>query len=525
MVDTRSSKKRKETQKKFEKKSPPKKQKPDSDSDSDYVDEDTEPSSDEEVSEPSDEDNKSSNSEKDVKEFENFLESIVNKLVEEICPEEDVNDANDSFSDSESPEKNPMKKGFIIFSRDKSPQTPQTRSKYITNLTPEEKDKLDKMEKQIEELNSSKIPPRYKVLLSNISLSSKQKILSIMDRVSHKSTHSSEYGKLNNWLDGVLSIPFDTYEKLPVSLESSNNEISDFFCNVQQCLNNCIYGQTQAKQSILECVGKWITNPTSSNKPISFVGEKGTGKTSLAKNGIAKALGRPFFLISLGGESDSSYYKGHDYTYEGSKWGCIVDTLINAKCMNPIILFDELDKVSETYKGDEIIGMLMHLTDTTQNDKFMDKYFSGIDIDLSQCLFIFSYNDETKINPILLDRLTQIEFKSFNKKEKFIIAKNFLIPQACKNIGLLTNTIAIDNNTIEEIINRYSPEEGGVRDLEKIIYILFKRLNLIKLPQNLELDYKGDIPVKDGKTYIDLKIIDRLLKDMEPSQPKLSMYC
>jgi len=387
------------------------------------------------------------------------------------------------------------------------------------SLTPEQKEKLEAVEKQIWEMNRHQVPPRYKILLSNLTIGSKQKILANMDRLAYMNSYSSEYSKLTQWLDGVLSIPFDTKMELPISLSSTSEDISKYLQSVQGTMNECIYGQDQAKQSILECVGKWITNPGSSNRPLAFVGEKGTGKTTLAKYGIAKALGRPFFLISLGGESDAASFKGHDYTYEGARWGRIADAIIQAKCMNPVILFDELDKVSETRQGEEIIGMLMHLTDTTQNDKFTDKYFAGIDIDLSNCLFLFSYNHEHRVNPILRDRLTPIEFKSFSKKEKLIIAKNFLIPHACEKIGIRPDKFQISDSTIEELINRFAPHEGGVRDLEKIIERLFLRINLVQLPQSLDLQYKNANPeFRDGKFVITSKIADKILTGVKDNR-------
>ena len=136
-----------------------------------------------------------------------------------------------------------------------------------------------------------------------------------------------------------------------------------------------------------------VTNPEAIGTAIAIKGPPGTGKTTLIKNGISKILGREFAFIALGGATDSSFLEGHSITYEGSTWGKIVDILIQCRSMNPVIYFDELDKISETPKGDEITGILTHLTDVTQNDKFHDKFFSEIDFDLSKCLFIFSYND------------------------------------------------------------------------------------------------------------------------------------
>ena len=129
-------------------------------------------------------------------------------------------------------------------------------------------------------------------------------------------------------------------------------------------------------------------------------------------------LNRPFAFLALGGATDSSILEGHSYTYEGSTWGKIVDILVQCKSMNPVIYFDELDKISNTPKGEEIASILTHLTDTTQNNEFHDKYFSEIELDLSKCLFIFSYNDEEKVNPILKDRKYRISTKGYSVKEK-----------------------------------------------------------------------------------------------------------
>ena len=340
--------------------------------------------------------------------------------------------------------------------------------------------------------------------------------------------YSSEFSKLTRWIDNVLKIPFGKYYDLPITLNSESNKIESYLTRVETVMDKCIYGQNMAKEKILEFVGKWITNPNTTNEPLAFIGEKGTGKTTLAKEGISKALGRPFFMISLGGESDAASFKGHDYTYEGSRWGRVVDILIATQCMNPVIFFDELDKVSTTRAGEEITGMLMHLTDTTQNDKFSDKYFSGIDFDFSKALFIFSYNNPLKLNPILRDRLTEIKFTSFNKKDKLVIAKDFLIKRACENIGLSINNYTLTNNDIMNIINNYTQiEESGVRKLKRVIETLFLRINLHQLPNKLNISYKNlKIKKKNNKLIINKEVIDNLLKDMKEIIPKavLSMY-
>ena len=468
-------------------------------------------------------------------EYEKYLEKISEEMEDNIYNQVKSKIIDENKDNKKDCKENKSQKGTIghilIISK-----APESKKKEYNLRKPEEKEilsieekkQIQDTEKELFELNRHKIPPRHKVLLSQMTLASKAKIIGNMDRINNMNSYSSEYSKLTRWLDNILKVPFNKYYELPVTLSSSNTQIISYLKNIETTMDNCIYGQRTAKEKILEFVGKWITNPQSTNEPLAFIGEKGTGKTTLAKEGISKALGRPFYMISLGGESDSASFKGHDYTYEGSRWGRIVDILISTQCMNPVIFFDELDKLSTTRAGDEITGMLMHLTDTTQNDKFSDKYFSGIDFDLSKALFIFSYNDPHKLNPILRDRLTEIKFTSFKKNDKMNIAKNFLIKRACENIGLRYDDYIFSDNTILNLIEKYTPnEESGVRSLKRMIETLFLRLNLYKLPQELNISYKNlKIKKINGKFKIEDSVVSELLKDMVQAIPQdvLSMY-
>ena len=150
--------------------------------------------------------------------------------------------------------------------------------------------------------------------------------------------------------------------------------------------------------------------------------------------------------------------EGHGYTYIGSTWGKIVDTLMEADCMNPIVFFDEVDKISHTEHGREIIGILTHLTDQTQNDEFSDKYFAGIKIDLSKVLFIFSYNDASLIDPILRDRITEIKVKPLTTKDKVKIVKSYLLPEILDDVGYNKNDIQFNDEDIIYIIDTYTYE-------------------------------------------------------------------
>jgi ATP-dependent Lon protease len=224
-------------------------------------------------------------------------------------------------------------------------------------------------------------------------------------------------------------------------------------------------------------------------------------------------LNRPFVFIALGGASDSSFLEGHSYTYEGSTWGKIVQILINSKCMNPVIYFDELDKVSDTARGEEIINILMHLTDTTQNSHFHDKYFTEIDFDLSHCLFFFSYNDESKVNPILRDRMYKIQTKGYDKKDKIIICNDYLLPKIREQVKFEKGDIIIPDEVIGHIVEIYCEREEGVRNLKRCLEIIHTKLNLFRLMKadtnifSKDLTFNVEFPFTITK-----EIADKLLK-------------
>lgn len=294
---------------------------------------------------------------------------------------------------------------------------------------------------------------------------------------------SSEYYKCSHWINGFTNLPIGIYRDLPVRLEDGADKCHTFMQTVYQCMEKAIYGHVEPKLQILQFVSSWIANPTSNGNVLSVHGPPGVGKTSLIKDGVAKSLGRPFHFISLGGATDASYLDGHSYTYEGSTWGRIVEVLSQSKCMNPVIYFDELDKVSETPKGEEIMNLLIHLTDSSQNDRFQDKYFTGIDLDLSRCLFIFSHNNHEKVNPILRDRMYNIEVKGFSLKEKLLIAENYLLPYALRESGL-HEKISIHKDILQYVIENYTGGEAGVRELKRCIQTIISKINLLRFYNN-----------------------------------------
>ncbi len=204
-----------------------------------------------------------------------------------------------------------------------------------------------------------------------------------------------------------------------------------------------------------------------------------THNSSIASS-IATALDRPLKTISLGGESDSSTLSGHGFVYIGSGPGRFIDILRECNTMNPVILVDELDKISETKHGDEIIGLLIHLTDLTNNYKYNhDKYFSGIEFDMSKILFIFTYNDANKINKILSDRLYKIRVDNYSFEEKAIITTRHIIPNVLKNLGFSIETFTFPEETIKKIVS--VSNISGMRDIKRNVETIVSRINTFLL--------------------------------------------
>ena len=395
-----------------------------------------------------------------------------------------------------------------------------------------EKLDLDNQKKVIKELREiNKItriekPYRMTLLESDIPVQFKSAAMKKINSLRYMEPGSGEFYKIKNWVDTFMRVPFTKYEGLPISIDDGVDKCHEFMENAQKTLDKAVYGLNDAKMQIMQMLGQLLTNPKAIGTAIAIHGPPGTGKTSLVKEGISKILNRPFAFIALGGATDRSFLEGHGYTYEGSTWGKIVQILIDSKCMNPVIYFDELDKISDTPKGEEITGILTHLTDTSQNSQFHDKYFAEINFDLSKCLFIFSYNDESKVNPILKDRMYRIKTKGYISKEKTVIANNYLLPKIKEQVRFNDGDIIIADDVIGHIIDSHCNKEDGVRNLKRCLEIIYTKINLYRLMKpgsNLfesEMSIKVEFPFKVTK-----EIVDKLIKkEQENTSALWNMY-
>lgn len=322
---------------------------------------------------------------------------------------------------------------------------------------------------------------------------------------------TGEYYKMRNWLDKVVGVPFGLYKEMPVRLDDGHEKCGTFMGQAKKYLDNAVFGQDESKLQILQFISTKIANPNGRGLSLLLVGPPGVGKTSLIKNGISKALGWPFQFISLGGDSDASTYTGHQLVYESSHCGKIVNSLIVAKSMSCVLLFDEVDKISSTPKGEEVQNLLIHLTDPVQNADFEDKYLTGVPIDLSKVMFVFSANDISKIDKVLLDRLMVIQLNGYDMKQKIQIAENYLLPAALKDVNLVER-VGINRDVIQYVVEHYASEESGVRELKRCLEQIVQKVNMLRMYNDTSLPFyikDFTLPFVVKREHVDLFIKKR----------------
>ena len=359
---------------------------------------------------------------------------------------------------------------------------------YFNKLDSNKKLELVEKFKEMNTVNSEDEPALIKILQLDTSLKNRKTLCSKF--ISINSGGFSDKSKLKDWVSNAMKLPFGVYKGVNIKKLTKPEKITKFLHRLEKKMNKAVYGHDDAKEHIIQMMSQLIRNPNAKGNVFGLYGPPGNGKTSLIKEGIAKAMKKPFEFISLGGATDASFLEGHSFTYEGSIYGRIAQGLMNSKCMDPIFYFDELDKISNTPKGMEIVNLLVHLTDPVQNCHFKDKYFYDLDLDLSKATFIFSFNDISNVNYILRDRITCIPTKFLNVPQKLHIGSKYLLPSILKDIGLNKKDISIDTSYMNKIIQDYT-YEGGVRKLKKVLYDFCRKLNTFNLTgkHNIEFPY------------------------------------
>jgi ATP-dependent Lon protease len=488
--------------------------------------ENTKETSGEETNEEESNDKSNENNELVLSKLKDLYNSDKNNKVLQQCMKVCEENIKKSKVKKDKKEKKYKDRNMRIFKKIIKDKNAMNDYSFYEKLDIENQKKIIKELREINKITRIEKPYRITLLETNIPSLFKGAAMKKINSLRYMEPGSGEFYKIKNWVDTFMRIPFENYNKLPVNISDGVEKCHEFMETAKQTLDNAVYGLNDAKMQIMQMLGQLITNPNAIGCAIAIHGPAGTGKTSIVKEGISKILNRPFAFIALGGATDSSFLEGHSYTYEGSTWGKIVQILIDSKCMNPVIYFDELDKISDTPRGEEITGILTHLTDTSQNNQFHDKYFSEINFDLSKCLFIFSYNDESKVNPILKDRMYRIQTKGYNQKQKTTISNNYLLPKICEQVKFDIGEIVIPDDSVHYIIDNYCDKEDGVRNLKRCLEIIYTKLNLYRLMKPNTNMFEEDMSLKVEFPFtVTKEIADKLIKkDKNNISALYSMY-
>jgi ATP-dependent Lon protease len=391
----------------------------------------------------------------------------------------------------------------------------------ISTMTPSQiqhKIKIDSEVKRLEALNKISVDLKEKIINSDIDDQYKTILYNKYKMLEEMSDKDSEYFKLKNWILLILSIPLKRKENLQIT------NTNEFLKHIKIQLDAELYGMKNVKEELmLQIINRFIKK-RKSEQILSLVGCSGIGKTKII-HVMAQSLNLPFYHISLGGIKDGSFLDGFSNTYIGSRQGIIVDALIKMNCCNGIIFFDEIDKISDSPEGAEVVNQLIHILDNTQNNMFYDKYVSDIPIDLSNIWFICSLNNSDYLNQVLRNRLYMIDVEGYGNSQKVEISKNILIPKKCKDYGL-ENQLFFDDSIIEYIVNKNKKNDKGVRELKRNIDTICKRVDILRSSIDKDgkygvLDWTFKIenlvfPLKLNKKHIDI-----LLNDVKNSAESL----
>ena len=326
-----------------------------------------------------------------------------------------------------------------------------------------------------------------------------------IDKLSRMHPDSADANTTQSYLDWVVEVPFENLANKKLSVQE-----------VTKQLNADHYGLERPKDRIEEYFAlrellqlRGVAGKVNNGAILCFAGPPGVGKTSLA-NSIAKALKRELVRVALGGLEDVNELRGHRRTYIGAMPGRIVQGLIEAKQMNPVVVLDEIDKVGRSFRGDPT-AVLLEILDPEQNNKFRD-YYLNFNIDLSKVVFVATANDVSAIPPALRDRMEFIELSSYTPQEKFEIAKKYLIPQELKKHGLKPGEVTLGKEVLSLIISDYT-RESGVRNLRRRLADIFRKAAKRLLEGEAQ---KITVTTKNLNEFLEKKVFEIEHADKKP---------
>lgn len=318
-----------------------------------------------------------------------------------------------------------------------------------------------------------------------------------LDKLGRMHPDSSDANVLQTYIEYVLEIPFGKTSKAKLDVAKVAKTLDEDHFSLEKPKKRIV--EFFAVKELLELRGK--SQKEGKGTILCFLGPPGVGKTSLA-NSIAKALKRELVRVALGGLEDVNELRGHRRTYVGAMPGRLIQGLINAKQMNPVMVLDEIDKVGRSMRGDPTAALL-EILDPEQNDKFRD-YYLNFNLDLSNAVFIATANDVSSIPAPLRDRMEFIEVSSYTPQEKYEIAKKYLLPQELKKHGLRANEVSIPSTVLKEVIEKYT-REAGVRNLRRQIATIARKAAKIILEEKVD---KVSITSKNLKEFLDKTVFE-----------------
>lgn len=365
---------------------------------------------------------------------------------------------------------------------------------------------------------------KHKILNLDTNIENKTVIMKHYHSLCKLDTNTTEYYKHRSYVDYSLNVPWNKYYNIKDHINTEQGTlVKDFIMSIKKEFDKCIYGMDNVKNEIINYICKFISNPNSQKNNLALYGSAGVCKTKFVKI-LSQILNLPVRIIPLGGVKDSSFFIGHNFTYVESNYGIIMQSIIDSKIMNPILYFDELDKVSQADTGKDIYAVLSNLTDSTVNTTFTDHYFRGMKFDLSKVFYVFTFNDISKIDKVLLDRLNVIYVETPSKKDRAKILSDYCLNDIIKNIGM--KSINFESECYTHLVNYVDSVidikiSSGIRESIRILEKILLEINKEIL---CETNIQVEIIVFDQYLIYFNKLKSQFLLEPNDNQNSFMMY-